>query len=519
MANNSWNTPRLMKPIQEDVPHMQEKLAALLKQDPTSIEDVPVGAKRLFETSAGNWQLQQFNGESWEAVKKLVHDADTVDSYHAAITPNANTIAVRGADKKLQGDITGNAATATSATTLSQTLPINKGGTGATTSAAARTNLGAAPVAHASSAGTYGLATDTNYGHVRSDGTTTKILAGEVVVKDIAIGGDTADTASLRGQIGECAPVRNVSTDDFNDLVKSGAYWFGNRDIPKYANKPSSLGGVLLVYAAAGNNYVQQIYHEYTGAHVYKRTCNNRTWSGWIYVIFSNNYASASIAGIVRPSTGLTIDAEGLLKVALNNTVTSTSTAQAATAKAVKTAYDKAIAAYDNSVRIATTSAAGIVRPSTGLTIDAAGLLKVALVNAVNSTSTTRAATANAAKVAYDKAVQALNKANTATAKAYITATWRSGNNWYRKWSDGFIEQGGYPRITRKGSHEGYVLSLLTPFTNAGYSFVAIAESADNSYFMNDNVNFRNADKTKTSIRLVTEQGGTYYICWYACGY
>lgn len=27
--------------------------------------------------------------------------------------------------------------------------------------------------------------------------------------------------------------------------------------------------------------------------------------------------------------------------------------------------------------------------------------------------------------------------------KAYVTETWRSGAQWYRVWSDGFIEQGG----------------------------------------------------------------------------
>lgn len=53
-----------------------------------------------------------------------------------------------------------------------------------------------------------------------------------------------------------------------------------------------------------------------------------------------------------------------------------------------------------------------------------------------------------------------------ATPKAYITETWKDGSNWYRKWSDGLIEQGGafwadslYPTIT-----------FHTPFSNTGYS-------------------------------------------------
>ena len=50
--------------------------------------------------------------------------------------------------------------------------------------------------------------------------------------------------------------------------------------------------------------------------------------------------------------------------------------------------------------------------------------------------------------------------------KNYVTKTWRSGSNWYRKWSDGLIEQGGafltdspYPTMT-----------FNTPFSNTDYS-------------------------------------------------
>ena len=66
--------------------------------------------------------------------------------------------------------------------------------------------------------------------------------------------------------------------------------------------------------------------------------------------------ASAESLGRVKVGTGMTVNAAGALNVdtsstskagivQLNNTVTSTSTTQAATANAVKTAYDKAVAA------------------------------------------------------------------------------------------------------------------------------------------------------------------------------
>lgn len=66
--------------------------------------------------------------------------------------------------------------------------------------------------------------------------------------------------------------------------------------------------------------------------------------------------ATASTLGVVKPGTGMTVNAAGKLDVKkastsnagivqLNNTVTSTSITQAATSNAVKTAYDKAVAA------------------------------------------------------------------------------------------------------------------------------------------------------------------------------
>lgn len=50
------------------------------------------------------------------------------------------------------------------------------------------------------------------------------------------------------------------------------------------------------------------------------------------------------------------------------------------------------------------------------------------------------------------------------TPQAYITETWRDGSNWYRKWSDGFIEQGG--------THYDYShdITFNTPFSNTNYA-------------------------------------------------
>ena len=181
----SVNSPSLNNPIRTDVPAIQQKEAALLKMDPTNVSDLEVGAKRLTEISSGNWQFQMWNGSQWVNVGKLQMDVDTVDSYHASITPKANTVAVRGSDGKLQDSITGNAATADYAVTLSETLVVGKGGTGATTAEQARSNLDVPPTSHASANTTYGISSESVYGHAKasSDAPAQDTDAGAVGIK------------------------------------------------------------------------------------------------------------------------------------------------------------------------------------------------------------------------------------------------------------------------------------------------------------------------------------------------
>lgn len=215
---DSWNWPALINKIAQDVPFLQRALNALLKQDPTSIEDAPSGAKRLYEVSSGKWQWQEYNGSSWAAVPFLQHSVDQLDGYHAAITPAANTVAVRNASGLLQDSITGNAATASSAATLSETLPVNKGGTGATTSAAARTNLGVPPTSHTSTATTYGVGNATQYGHLKlSDATDSASgVSGGVAATPAAVKAakDAADAAMTKAS--------TLATSSTPGIVKPG---------------------------------------------------------------------------------------------------------------------------------------------------------------------------------------------------------------------------------------------------------------------------------------------------------
>ena len=215
----SFNGPKLTNPIRTDVPDTQEVLVALAKQDPTSISDIPVGAKRLYEVSSGKWQWQLYNGTSWAPVPFLQHNVDQLDGYHAAITPAANTVAVRNASGLLQDSITGNAATASSAATLSQTLSVNKGGTGATTSEAARSNLGVPPTSHASTNTTHGVGNATQYGHLKlsdaansSSGVSGGVAATPAAVKAAKDAADAAQSSANNAQSSADAAMTKAST-------------------------------------------------------------------------------------------------------------------------------------------------------------------------------------------------------------------------------------------------------------------------------------------------------------------
>lgn len=223
-TTDTWDSPALDQPISADLPAIQRKFQALVKGDPSLVQNPPVGAKRLVEISSGNWQVQQYNGSTWVNLGKLQMDVDTVDGYHAAITPQANTIAVRNTSGKLEGDITGNAVSSDSAATLSETLPVNKGGTGATTSAQARCNLGVPPTSHASSATTHGLGSNLNYGHVRGDGETADVISGEIVVKDVLYNNRIFLAKSGLFGVVKYVPGAtefNIDTEDFDILLIS----------------------------------------------------------------------------------------------------------------------------------------------------------------------------------------------------------------------------------------------------------------------------------------------------------
>lgn len=446
----SWRLPKIVSKILESIPAINVLLNALAKMDYSGTEDVPNGAVRLAPFSGG-YQMQMYNGTSWVSVGKLIHDADSVDGKSANTGTAANTLPVRNSSGKLPGDITGNAATADTADTLSKTLPISLGGTGATTASGARSNLGVPPTSHASTATTYGISSATRYGHAMA-----------------ASDAPAQDTDS--GSVGS--------------------------DVSHFAR----------------------------GDHAHKKVLG-----------------TSSVYGQVK----------------LTDSVSSTSAASShigASAKAVKTAYDKAVEAATTEMTGATSSAAGSAglvpapakgaqnRPLRGdgtwattltcnITGNCSGSSGSCTGNAATATKATGDESGNNIKSSYAASLSISGSTVTlknknggvlstqnigggAAAKAYVTTVWHSGRSWYRKWSDGFIEQGGF---IEDESVQTKTISLPTSFSGSDYSVFVNVECDRIS--QSPSLRYITAKTASTFTIYMFTGSSDNNVVWHACGY
>ena len=95
-----------------------------------------------------------------------------------------------------------------------------------------------------------------------------------------------------------------------------------------------------------------------------------------------------------------------------------------------------------------------------------------------------------------------------------VTETYRNGNQWYRKWSDGFIEQGGTIATSQKG-YESITISLPTAFTTTTYTVLTGGTNTGNLGSGVDVI----SEKTTTGFKTHTHHKGDALPTWYACGY
>ena len=271
----SWSgAVALANKIASDVPAIKTMLDALAKMDFTGITGIPANVKRIASVTGGV-QIQKYASNAWATVGKLMHDVDTVDGKHAATGTTANTIPVRDASGKLPGDITGNAATASKASALADgyTVPLAKGGTGATTAAAARANLGADNAANI----TKGTLSTARGGTGRTDGFVTDVII------------DASGTKA--SEVGQLGRAKSLTSVDANTILKQGRY--NVYKATTALNFPIA-GDMLLDVIYWGDNNITQRCSSAGNSYKFEMSRssydNGATWGGWLPVsVFLNS--------------------------------------------------------------------------------------------------------------------------------------------------------------------------------------------------------------------------------------
>lgn len=97
------------------------------------------------------------------------------------------------------------------------------------------------------------------------------------------------------------------------------------------------------------------------------------------------------------------------------------------------------------------------------------------------------------------------------SAPAVVVENYKNGNAWYRVWSDGWIEQGGYVSATTAAANQTVNLNKAFTTTN----FFAVAALAAGSTV--DLGSFQTDVFAKTTTSFKTVHSSNKY--WFACGY
>lgn len=161
----SFSAPLASNVMLSDLLTLVETLQVLAKQRPDLAKTASIPTDSImFDTSTKTWKILQEDGKwaALDATSALNINVAKLNGFSTDTGTLKNTIPVRNADGNLPGNITGNANTADSAITITSTLPIEKGGTGATTSANAATNLGVVKKSGDSMGGQLHLASTTD---------------------------------------------------------------------------------------------------------------------------------------------------------------------------------------------------------------------------------------------------------------------------------------------------------------------------------------------------------------------
>ena len=100
-----------------------------------------------------------------------------------------------------------------------------------------------------------------------------------------------------------------------------------------------------------------------------------------------------------------------------------------------------------------------------------------------------------------------------------IIETWSEGTEWYRVWSDGWIEQGGTTGlITTNNTYTATTIQFKKSFINTNYTFTSCANKYSTQNGLNPAYPPFIFTKNNNSI-IIGQYSWTDGLDWYACGY
>ena len=101
-----------------------------------------------------------------------------------------------------------------------------------------------------------------------------------------------------------------------------------------------------------------------------------------------------------------------------------------------------------------------------------------------------------------------------------VIETYKNGTSWYRIWSDGWCEQGGYVNVAANSVANGTIVRFLKSFIDTNYTITMLSSHNDTS---SNAVSVPYGNSYYGCYQLNSKTTETIKICgigtWYACGY
>ena len=301
-----------------------------------------------------------------------------------------------------------------------------------------------------------------------------------------------------------------VENADFNALTDDGFYQCTGT--PTNSPVAGAINWTLQVSAESGVVVQRAFSLDDSFANMYIRRWNGVTWTGWLEVGAGALANKANVSNTVTTDTAQTITGAknfqdgGSIIYARNTSLASNSTipssniliggffTQAADGSLTGGFYSQTETTSQKSYSFARKRINGTEKTAWA---------SLQILN--DGTMFATAPTPPAGSVGGEIVTAGWFRQSGCTARTVIE-TYRSGANFYRVWSDGWIEQGGIGGTSP-------TVNFLKSFDTTDYTLIAMGRTTGTAYPMCEVV----ANRTKTSFYMASTTTTTFE--WYACGY